>query len=95
MNEELKKNRGTLKKLQKIIKQVKLDDPVIYKDDFGDTTLKLLEEAVVRISRLEKGLQYLMDTFIDDNYGKHLDEMDEYKWVKSLLEPVDDHNNSS
>ena len=89
MNDELLKNRGTLKHLQDTIVRMKKDEYT----DFN-ATVYLLEEAVVRISRLEKGLDYVL-THFEYDLDMEVSSENELKWAKSLLEPVDDNNNSS
>ena len=109
INEELEKNRNVLKVLQDIIVHMKSADDNIRDSDrtqvlIFDDIIELLEEAVVRISRLEKGLAWSIETIemvqyvlISEvaKYDRSKENSDELKWVKSLLEKNDDNDNSS
>ncbi len=88
--EELEKNKNVLKQLQDLIVHMKAGT------DFYDQSelFELLEETVVRISRLEKGLDYVLNHFVYDLDMKIIDE-DELKWIKSLVEKGNGNDNNS
>jgi len=103
-DEELEKNRNVIKVLQAAIVHMKGANEKIRDSDkikavIFDDVIELLEEAVVRISRLEKGLQWAVETIemvqkelAKDvkRFGRSKYDSDELKWVKSLVDKNED-----